>query len=117
MKYLIIAIGFISVGLGAIGVFLPILPTTPFLLLAAWLFLRSSDHFYYWLMNHRVFGKYVKDYIEEKGIRKGIKIWALSLLWTSIIFSSFFIPLWVGRIMLYIIASIVTIHILKLKTL
>lgn len=117
MKYFMIFAGFVSIGLGTIGVFLPIIPTTPFLLLAAWLFLRSSDHFYNWLMNHKVFGKYIKDYLEEKGIRKGAKIFALSLLWPSIIVSSTFIPLWVGRIILYIIATMVTIHILKLKTL
>jgi uncharacterized membrane protein YbaN (DUF454 family) len=117
MKLFLIILGMISVGLGAIGIVLPVLPTTPFLLLAAWLFLRSSDRFYNWLMNHKVFGKYVKDYIEKKGVRKGIKIWALALLWPSIIFSSFYIPLWIGRVTLYIIATLVTIHILKLKTL
>lgn len=117
MKIFLIILGMLSVGLGAIGIILPILPTTPFLLLAAWLFLKSSDKFYVWLLNHRIFGKYVKDYIEKKGIRKGIKIWAIGLLWPSIIFSSLFIPLWIGRITLYIIATLVTMHILKLRTL
>lgn len=117
MKYLLIILGFISLGFGIIGIILPVLPTTPFLLLSAWLFLKSSDKFYSWLLNHKVFGKYIKDYLEKKGINKRVKIFALILLWVSILISSIFIPFWIGRISLYIIATLVTIHILKLNTL
>ncbi len=70
--------------LGLIGIALPILPTTPFLLLAAFCYARSSKRFYDWLLNHRWFGEYIRDYQEGRGIPLKAKVMGLSLLWFTI---------------------------------
>jgi uncharacterized protein len=118
VRVLLIIAGSISVGLAVLGIVLPILPTTPFLLLAAWCYARSSTRFYVWLMNHRLWGKYLRDYTSGKGVPLRIKIWALTLLWAAILSSAFLAVdiIWV-RVLLIVIAIGVTIHILKIKTL
>ena len=114
---LIIA-GTFFVGLGILGIFLPILPTTPFLLLAAVCYARSSKKFYNWLLNNKWFGKYIKNYRERKGIPLKLKILTVSLLWGTIIFSAFFIiQILFVSIILILIAIGVTIHILSIRTL
>src|SRR4030042_2469421 len=82
-KVLIIA-GSLSVVLGMIGIFVPILPTTPFLLLAAACYIRSSERFYRWLINNRLFGTYIRNYLEGKGMPLTIKIYTIALLWVTI---------------------------------
>jgi len=98
--------------------FVPLIPTTPFLLLAAALYLRSSDKLHNWLMNHRIYGKYLTNYMVHRSIPLNVKIFTLILLWVTIITSAlFFIPyLWLS-ILLILKAVIVTIHILSFKTL
>jgi len=109
--------GTISFGLGMLGIALPMLPTTPFLLLSVYCYARSSEKLYFWLINHKVFGEYIRNYREKNGVPLKLKIWVLSLLWTTISYSAFFIvdAIWV-KILLMIIAVGVTIHILKLPT-
>ncbi len=115
-KYLLIIIGCVSLALGIIGMFLPILPTTPFLLLSAGCFLRSSKSLYDWLLNHKHLGEYIKDFIEHKAISKRIKITILSTLWLTILLSVMIVSiLWV-KILLIIIAVGVSVHILHFKT-
>jgi len=116
-KFFLIILGSISLGLGVLGIFLPLLPTTPFLLLSAALFLRSSRRLYHWLMNHKYLGKHLQNYIQHKTIPRKTKIYAISLLWTTILLTSFFaVPhSWV-KILLIIIASAVTFHILSFKS-
>lgn len=110
--------GSISLGLGILGIPLPLLPTTPFLLLSAWLFARSSSRFYWWLMNHRYFGETIRNYREKGGVRSGVKAGAISLLWTTIAISAIFaVQLWWVRGILLLIAIGVTWHIASLKTL
>lgn len=117
LKAFLIVIGFISVGLGILGMFLPVLPTTPFLLLAAACFAKSSKKFYYWLLNNKWFGSYLKNYREGKGIPLKIKIMALSFLWSTILLSTiFFLDNIYLRILLISIAVGVTIHISLIKT-
>ncbi|HRU38310.1 MAG TPA: YbaN family protein [Candidatus Goldiibacteriota bacterium] len=117
MKWLMVSAGMLCVGLGTLGILLPVLPTTPFLLLAAFLFARSSEKFHSWLLTNRMFGKYLKNYMEKKSIPLGIKIYALSFLWASIIIVIFFfIKLLPVKIALFLIASLVTWHILSVKT-
>ena len=117
LRLLMISAGLISTGLGVLGIFLPVLPTTPFLLLAAFLFARSSEMFHSWLMSNRVFGKYLKNYLEKRSIPLGVKIYALSLLWAAIAVSVvFFISFMPARILLPVIALAVTWHILSVKT-
>ena len=112
IKILLIAAGTILIGISIIGIFIPILPTTPFVLLAAGLYAKSSTKFYSWLINNRVLGKYIKNYREGKGIPLNVKIFAISVLWITIGCSAIFAIdiLWV-RILLAIIAIGVTIHI------
>jgi len=116
-RYLLIIAGTIFLGLGVIGIFLPILPTTPFLLLAAACYARSSKRFYDWLMNNKWFGAYIKNYREGRGVPLKVKVFTISLLWITILVSVFFVisDFWI-KIVLIIIAIGVTIHILTIKT-
>jgi len=116
-RYLLIIAGTIFLGFGIIGIFLPILPTTPFLLLAAACYARSSKRFYNWLMKNRWFGTYIKNYREGRGVPLKVKIFTISLLWITILASVFFIiSNFLIEIILIIIAIGVTIHILTIKT-
>jgi uncharacterized membrane protein YbaN (DUF454 family) len=116
-RKLFILAGSLFVGLAIVGIFLPILPTTPLLLLAAACYARGSDRFYNWLLNNRWFGEYIRNYREGKGIPWRIKALSLTLLWITIGCSTTFVvstlPL---RIVLIIIATGVTIHILYIRT-
>ena len=116
-RYLLISAGTIFLGLGIVGIFLPVLPTTPFLLLSAACYARSSKRFYDWLMNNKWFGTYIKNYREGRGVPLKFKIFTLSLLLLTIIFSVFFVlnNFWI-KIILILIAIGVTIHILTIKT-
>jgi len=110
-------VGTISLGLGIIGIVLPLLPTTPFLIVTAFFYSMSSERAYIWLMTNRTFGAYLRDYFEGKGIPKHVKVKAIAFLWITIMISTiFFIPiLWV-RLLLPIIAALVSWHILSLPT-
>ena len=116
-KILFITLGTFFVGIAIVGIVIPILPTTPFLLLSAALYARSSKRFYDWLLNNRLFGKYIKNYREGKGIPVYLKIMVITLLWITIGVSIVFaVELWVVRILLVVIALGVSIHILKIRT-
>ncbi len=118
IKKLLVVIGFASLFLGIIGIAVPLLPTTPFLLLSAACFLRGSDRLYQWLMNNRLFGSYIRNYQEHKAIPLKAKILAICLLWITILYSIIFILESVYiRILLVAIAVAVTLHILHFKTL
>ncbi len=118
MKKLFVVLGFIALILGIIGIVIPLLPTTPFLLLAAACFLKGSDRLYRWLMNHKLFGEYIRNFREHKAIPLRTKIFAISLLWITILFSIFYVvELIYLRIFLGTIAIAVTAHILHFKTL
>ena len=108
MKTLYIVLGSISLGLGILGIFLPLLPTTPFLLLTAALYFKGSPRLYNWLLNHR----------ENKAIPLRAKIISLVLMWGTMLYCIFFlIPLLWVKILLGLIAAGVTYHILSFKTL
>jgi uncharacterized membrane protein YbaN (DUF454 family) len=115
-KLLIIA-GTLSVILGIIGVFVPILPTTPFLLLAAFCYSRSSENFYNWLIGNKFCGQYIRNYLQGKGIPLKQKLYTIILLWATIMFTVFFIikPLWLKSILIFIVIA-VTVHIVIIKT-
>jgi uncharacterized membrane protein YbaN (DUF454 family) len=116
-NYILIAFGSIFVALGVIGIFIPVLPTTPFLLLAAICYGKGSKKLYTWLMEHRALGKFIRDYRNGQGIPVKSKIYALVILWVSITSCViFFIKPPVLRVMIVTIASIVTAYILSLKT-
>ena len=111
-------LGSISLGLGILGIFLPLLPTTPFLLLTAALYFKGSPRLYNWLLNHRHFGPYIRNFRENKAIPLRAKIISLVLMWGTMLYCIFFlIPLLWVKILLGLIAAGVTYHILSFKTL
>ncbi|MCD8073159.1 MAG: YbaN family protein [Alistipes sp.] len=116
MRILYKILGLFFVGLGFLGAFLPVLPTTPFLLLALWFFSRSSDRLKHWLLTNRLCGAYIRDYYNGQGVPKRIKYYTVALLWVSISCSAYVVreKLWLV-ILLFIIACGVTIHIWRIK--
>lgn len=118
MKILCIIIGTISLALGILGIFLPLLPTTPFLLLTAALYFKGSPRLYQWLLNHKYFGTYIRNYRENKAIPLRAKVVSLLLMWGTMLYCIFFlIPLVWLKIVMFVIAAGVTYHILSFKTL
>ena len=117
-KIALVTAGILCVGLGILGIFVPVLPTTPFLLLAAACFVRSSDRLYNWLIHHRWFGNYIRYYREYHAVTLRSKIAALVMLWGVIGYTAFgVIENWWLRGLLGAIAIGVTIHLLHLRTL
>ncbi len=115
-RRLLIGAGALSTGLGVIGIFVPILPTTPFLLLAAACYMRSSERFYRWLVTNRVFGAYIRNYIEGRGMPVRMKIFMILLLWLTIgLTIAFGVQNMVVRIVLICVAIGVTVHIALIR--
>jgi len=115
-RQLLIVAGTISTAIGIIGIFVPILPTTPFLILAAACYMRSSERFYHWLINNRLFGAYIRNYLEGRGMPLKIKIFTIILLWITIgISACIVIQNMVVRIVLVLIAIGVTFHIIHIR--
>ena len=116
-KSLLVVAGTICVALGAIGIVLPVLPTTPFLLLAAACYCRSSERLYHWLLSNRFFGEYIKNYREGKGIPLKTKIIAVAVLWMAIVYSAFFVVnILAVQLVLLVVAIAVSTHIIRLPT-
>lgn len=116
LRWLLLGIGWISVALGVIGIFLPILPTTPFLLLAAACFVRSSRRVYVWLVTHPRLGPWIRDYLDGQGIPLKAKVYAIGLMWASILLSCYLVPLLPARLFMLTSAVLVTLYILRQKT-
>jgi uncharacterized membrane protein YbaN (DUF454 family) len=111
-------VGILALGLGIAGIFLPLLPTTPFLLAAAACFVRSSERMYRWLMGHRWFGPLIRNYRHHRAITKRNKTVTLTLLWGTIGYTAFWVLQgWFLRALLLLIAAGVSIHVLRLRTL
>jgi uncharacterized protein len=91
LNALLILLGTISLILGILGIFIPGLPTTPFLLLTAFLYLKGSTRLYNWLIKNRFLGKYITNYHRRKGMTRRQKIYSLSLMWIMIILSAGFL--------------------------
>lgn len=117
VRNLLLALGCVSLAVGVIGIFLPLIPTTGPLLLAAVCFDRSSPRFHSWLMNSRYLGGYIRNYQEGRGLPMMQKVCTIGLLWTSISLSIVFaVSAWWGRALLAAIAVAVTAHIVTLPT-
>ena len=113
-----IVIGTISLTLGVIGIFLPLLPTTPFIMLAAACYAKGSKRCYNLLINNKYLGSYIRNYREGRGIPLKAKILSISLLWITIGYSALFVvPVIYVKIFLLLTAIGVTYHILTIKTL
>ncbi len=118
MRILFLFIGILSLVLGVIGIFLPVLPTTPFLLLSATLFLRSSQKLYDWLLSHPYLGEYIRNFKEHKAIPLRVKVVSVSLVWITLLYCALFVAReWWMSAMFIAIALGVSIHILHYKTL
>lgn len=116
-KAIYLVIGTISLIIGIVAIFIPILPTTPFLLLSSYLYFKSSKKAYEKLINSKLIGEYIKNYQEKKGIPIKVKISTITLLWLSIISSIlFFVKKWYVKLPLFTVGVLITIHILKIKT-
>jgi len=113
------SLGFISMSLGLIGIPVPGLPTTPFMILAAACFARSSQRFYDWIINNKLFGSHVKNYREGNGIPKRSKPIILGTMWIFVSFAVLVaIPddVQVAKIATVVLALIGTIFILRIPS-
>ena len=116
-RFLWVASGTISVGIGIVGIFLPLLPTTPFLLLAAFFYSRGSERFRRRLLGNRWFGSYLRRYREHRSMTRRHKAFTLTLLWVGIGLSAgVVVSQWWARLLLSMVAIGVTTHILRLGT-
>lgn len=117
LRWILVITGTLLVGLGILGIFLPILPTTIFFLLAAACYARSSERFYVWLLHNRYFGRYIRNYKRGDGMTVTSKIISILFLWVTILFSAFYgVEVLYVRVLLILIAVGVTIHLLWIKT-
>lgn len=117
VRHLLAIAGTFSLGLGIVGIFLPLLPTTPFLLLAAICYANSSEKFYNWLMNHRFFGSYIRNWRRYGAIPLKAKIVAIVLIVVTIGSSIVFvIPLLGVKILLGCIGLAVIVYLLRMPT-
>lgn len=115
VQKIFMVLGFLSVGLGIVGTVLPIMPTVPFLLLAAACFDRSSPRFHQALVSHAHFGPMIRDFYAGRGIPRRAKLISLTMIWSSCAFSMIVLPaLWIKLILAGIFAA-VTVYLLSLK--
>lgn len=116
-RYLYLISGFLLVGIGVIGIFLPVLPTTIFLILASACFMKSCPKANEWLKKNRFLGAYLRNYQDKTGLTITTKVLNISFLWLTISLTAYFLTdeLYI-RILLLAIAIGVTIHLLMIKT-
>jgi len=116
-RYLYLISGILLVAIGVIGIFLPLLPTTIFLILASACFIKGSPKANEWLRNHKILGVYIKNYQDKTGLSIKAKVFNITLLWIMILSSAyFFTEELLIRLLLLAIAIGVTIHLLMVKT-
>ncbi len=117
IKVLLVIAGLLLLAFGFVGILLPGLPTTPFLLVSAACFVRSSDRLYSWLIRNRLFGPYIRRYRETKAMSLQSKIAAMGIMWTMITVSCVFLvhskPIIFGVLLLGVIGSIVLVFVIK----
>ncbi|KQV53891.1 MULTISPECIES: YbaN family protein [unclassified Duganella] len=116
MKIVLVTFGCLFMVLAVLGVFLPLLPTTPFLLLASACFARSSDKLHHWLRNHGRFGRYLRDYEDGRGIPLRGKVLAMAMMWPSMFYSIYRVPFFSLKVMLFLVACGVTVYLWRLPT-
>lgn len=119
VKIVLTILGLLSLVLGVVGIFLPLLPTTPLLLLSAWCFIRSSTKLYDWLLNHPYLGKYIRNFREHRAIPLRVKVLSVAMVWLTIGYCIFVIVsehLW-AQLLMFALAAAVTWRILSYATL
>jgi len=117
-RMLFVLVGTLFLAIGFVGIIIPVLPTTPLLLLAAACYLRGSERLHRWMIENRIFGEFIRNYREGRGIKPRQKAVTLVFLWMTISFSALYLierlPV---RILLFLIATAVSVHILALPSL
>lgn len=118
LRWVLISCGWISLVSGVVGIFLPIVPTVPFLLLAVACFSRSSERFHSWLVGHAHLGPLIRDYLQGAGIPLRAKVSAIGMVWVSFPASAllFAQAFWLKALLLTTAAGI-TLYLLALPTL
>lgn len=119
MRIFLIIVGCVSLVLGIIGIFLPMLPTTPFLLLSAAVWVKASPSLYEWLLNHRLLGEYIRNYREYRAIPLRVKIVSVSLVLITIGYCIFAVvdKWWWAQVLMALLAIAISWHILSFATL
>ena len=119
MRIFLIITGCISLALGIMGIFLPMLPTTPFLLLSAATWVKASPSLYAWLLNHKLFGEYIRNYREHRAIPLRVKIVSVSLVWLTIGYCIFTVvdKWWWAQLLMTLLAIAISWHLLSFNTL
>jgi hypothetical protein len=113
-----IVVGTIALIIGAIGLFLPVIPTTPLVILAAACYYRGSDRLHNWILSSRWFGETIKNYQEGRGLTRNTKVRAISMMWVMILVSAwFFVSNLVVRVAIICVAIGVTVYLVRLPTL
>jgi uncharacterized membrane protein YbaN (DUF454 family) len=111
-NFLLIIAGWLSIVFGVIGMFLPLLPTVPLLLLAAACFARSSPSFHAWLLNHRHLGPIVRQYQSGDGVPMRVKVRAITVIWLSMFLSMYIVGKWWSVALLTTIGACTTAYLL-----
>ncbi len=106
--------GWVSLALGVASIPLPVLPTTPFVLLSAWCFARSSPRFHYWLLHHRLFGTMVKNFSAGRGLPRRVRGRAIALIWFTMGISAMLLGSWPVAAVLGVIGVGVTAYLMSL---
>ena len=119
MRIFLIIVGSVSLVLGILGMFLPLLPTTPFLLLSAAVWVKAAPALYQWLLNHKVFGEYIRNFREHRAIPLRVKIISVLLVWLTIGYCIFAVvdEWWWAQMLMTLLAIGISWHILSFKTL
>ncbi len=119
MRIFLIIVGSVSLALGITGIFLPMLPTTPFLLLTAAVWVKASPRLYNWLLNHKLFGEYIRNFREHRAIPLRVKITSVSLVWLTIGYCIFAVvdKWWWAQALMALLATAISWHILSFATL
>lgn len=117
VRWLFVGLGSLLVAVGILGIFLPLLPSTVFFLLAAGCYGKSSPGAYRWLTTNRWFGRHLRDYSEERGATVAAKVYSIGSLWLGIGLTEYLFVdnLWV-RLALATVAVAVSIHLFALRT-
>lgn len=116
-RWALLAAGSVSVALGLVGIALPLLPTTPFLLLAAACYARSSERFYLWLMTNRLFGEYIRDWRTHRSLPTRVKVSAITMIWVALGSGIVWVvPVWPGQLCLAMIGLATSALILRMPT-
>jgi uncharacterized protein len=114
-KALLVAAGSVSLALAVLGVFLPLLPTTPFLLLASACYVRSSERLHGWLMGNRLLGGYIRNFKERRGIPLRGRIVTVVILWLPLLYSVYRLDILWLRLLLVTMGLVWSVLILRMK--